>query len=117
MKKILIIEDELLLCWSLKQKLESMGFKVETAQTGEKGIDFLKNERFDALLTDIRLPDINGISLVKIAKGITPNIQTFVMSAYSEEKQKISSEMLNIVNFFDKPFDLEEIGQQISRNI
>ncbi len=117
MKKILVVEDEILLCWSLKQKLEMLGFQVVTAQTGENGINLLKNERFDAVLTDVRLPDINGLSLITIAKKLIPDIQTFVMSAYSEEKQKISSEKNHIVQFFDKPFDLDEISNQILRSV
>lgn len=117
MKKILVIDDEILLCWSLKQKLETLGFKVVTADTGEKALNLLKNERFDAVLTDIRLPDINGIALVSIAKSLIPNIQTFVMSAYSEEKQKLLPDKQNIVKFFDKPFDLEEISNQILKYI
>lgn len=116
-KKILVVDDEILLCWSLKKKLEKLGFAVATADSGEKAVEILKKQKFDALITDLRLPGIDGFSLAKSAINLSPDIKMFMISAFGDEEAKRRSETNNIKRFFDKPFDLDEFSKLVARDV
>jgi DNA-binding NtrC family response regulator len=113
-KKILVVDDEILVCWSLKKKLEMLGFKVATANSGETAIEILKQQKFDALVTDLHLPGVDGFFVGKTAKTLTPDIKVFMVSAFGDEDSRSKSEKNNFRKFFDKPFDIEEMTSIIA---
>lgn len=68
MKKILIIEDEIILSEVLEKKLKMAGYKAETAVNGEEGLAKIRAEKFDLVLLDILMPKMNGFELMRILK-------------------------------------------------
>ncbi len=82
MINILIIDDEPDLRSLLARLLSLEGYKVDTAGTGEEGLRLLKKEDYQVAITDVRLPDINGLNLISEIKGINPAIEIIVLTAY-----------------------------------
>lgn len=79
---ILLIDDEPNLRDLYSRILSLDGFKVNTASTGNEGIELLKKTNYAVLITDVKLPDVNGIDLIKTAKEITPDIEVIAITAY-----------------------------------
>jgi DNA-binding NtrC family response regulator len=116
-KKILVVDDEILLCWSLRKKLENLGFEVSTVTDGEKAVEILKQNKFDAVVTDLRLPGVDGFYVGNTAKNIVPDVKLFMISAFGDDEAKLKSKQNNFLEFFDKPFDLEEVSNLIASDI
>jgi CheY-like chemotaxis protein len=115
-KTILIIEDEIELVDLLKIRLESNGYKVETAFNGKDGLEKIKALKPDLVLLDIRLPEMNGYEVCKLAKGDyeTCFIPIIIFTAYIKEKERDAKES-GADSFITKPFEPEELMKEIAR--
>jgi DNA-binding NtrC family response regulator len=81
--KILVVDDEVPIRDILKKGLSQMGgFSVEVAQNGQEAIGKIEQDIFDLVLTDMRMPEMDGIELLKIIKGTRPEIMVILMTAY-----------------------------------
>jgi len=81
--KILVVDDEAPIRDILKKGLSQMGgFSVEVAQNGQESIGKIGQDIFDLVLTDIRMPEMDGIELFNIIKGTRPEIMVILMTAY-----------------------------------
>ncbi len=118
--KVLIVDDERLLLWSLERLLTKHGISVVTVQSGEDALAFLSEESFDWLVTDLRLPGISGQDILRFAKKKQPDIRTIIMSAFGSVQSRADLERIGIDLYLDKPFNLdfllETIGGPDSEN-
>ena len=107
--KILIVDDEELLREVLSETFAMYGAIVDSAGSGNQAFEKVKENRYDVVITDIRMPDGDGISLLKnINKLDKPHPKLFVSSAYSDlTPEKIRD--LGILKVFVKPFDLSDL--------
>ncbi len=108
-EKILIIDDEKVLCRSLKMDFEEDGFMVKVRHTGEQGLDLL--QKFDpaAILLDLRLPGINGIEVLKKIRKKDADTAVIIMTAFGDTKLTVEAVKCGAFHFINKPFDLEEL--------
>lgn len=109
MKKILIIDDDVDICTLLKRFLERKGYEVTTSFKGEEGIQQFTKEEFDVVLTDFRLPDMDGIDVLKSIKNLKPNIPVIVITGYSDVGQAVKVIRLGAFEYVTKPIFPEEI--------
>jgi len=110
--KILIIEDERELLDNLESYLGSFGdeFEVITAPTGEEGIAALEDRSdFDLLLTDVRLPGMDGIDVVRRTVEGWPDVKIVVMTAYGSRELRSTAETEGALRFVEKPIDLDSL--------
>ena len=115
-KKILIIEDEEILRELLKRKLEEVGYRVLTASDGKSGLDLIRKERPNLILSDIVLPNINGFEIMKIVKGDKElkNIPIVVISNSGMQEDIKKSFELGAKDYITKvKFDPWEIVEKI----
>jgi DNA-binding NtrC family response regulator len=114
-KKILLVEDELIIRDSLAALLGLHGYEVTSAETLGEARD-LHPVAFDVLVIDIRLPDGSGLELIKEFGAVTPSI---VMTAYSSENLAIEAFRDGAVDFLKKPFDqyylLEKVALMVAK--
>ncbi len=91
MYHILVVEDELSMIMGLRDNLEFEGYKVDIAQDGAKGYDYIKNNEYDLVLLDVMLPSISGFDICKKVRseGITTPIM--LLTAKGEEIEALSS--------------------------
>ena len=107
--KVLIAEDEESLRWVLKNALEDEGYWVQTAATGEAAREYLGGIRFDVTLMDIKLPDVDGLTLLKETKEAGIDTAMILMTAQSTMRNAIEAMKNGAYDYVTKPFDLEEI--------
>ena len=107
--KVLIVEDEQLVSWSLSQALSRAGFDIITVNNGEMAIEKLKTGHFDLVITDFELPKINGFAVASEVKLYSPTVPVILTSAISANDSRMPNHQENIDFFIEKPYDLNEV--------
>jgi len=108
MAKILVVEDEINIRESIFAFL-SEKFDVTTVENAEKAIDLFKNQYFDLLISDVRLPGMNGIDLVKRFKELFPDSPIIVITAFFSLQSAIDAMKSGANEYIPKPFSLDEL--------
>lgn len=81
MARILLVEDDDLVCRSLRMTLEAYGHAVESFADGRKAVELLRQQGgFDVVITDILMPDMDGLELIRAVRGLAPDIRVIAMS-------------------------------------
>ncbi|RLC28833.1 MAG: sigma-54-dependent Fis family transcriptional regulator, partial [Deltaproteobacteria bacterium] len=83
-ERILIVDDEKVLCRSLKMDFEDDGYMVEIADTGEQALEYISDCDPAVVLLDLRLPGINGIDVLKKITAYNPDISVIIMTAFGD---------------------------------
>jgi DNA-binding NtrC family response regulator len=108
--KILVIDDEPDIVELTRLNLESEGFDVATAETGTEALKSIKEgEQYEILLTDLRLPDIDGIELVQRLKEIAPDSEIIVVTGYGSTEKAIEATKAGAFYFLEKPVEFDEL--------
>jgi len=107
--KVLIVDDELMICKSLKAGLSDMGYIVATAQNKEEALMQVRTLKPNLVLTDMRLGNENGIDLIDDIKKLDSDIEVIVMTAYSDIASAVLAIKKGAFDYINKPFELEEI--------
>lgn len=108
-KTILIIDDDVDICMLLKRFFERNEFNVRIAFKGLEGLDILKNEKIDLVLTDFRLPDKDGLEMIVSIKDINDEVPIIVITGYSDVNQAVKVIRLGAYEYVTKPIYPEEI--------
>ena len=108
-EKILIVEDEHSMNEVLRILLESEGFEVTSAFDGAEGIDYLKKEIYDLVITDLRMPEVDGFQVLKTAKELFPDTVVIMITAYGTNERVIEAMKAGAYDFIHKPFQVDEI--------
>ncbi len=106
--RILIVDDEKLIRWSLRQRLEAAGYEVLEAEDGAEGLERCR-ENVDLVILDFRLPDTDGISLIPRIKQLDPDIVVILLTAYASVPSAIQAIKLGAYHYVNKPVELEEM--------
>ncbi len=114
-KRVLIVDDEETLTWSMAKSLSKDRDKYEViiANNGKEAINLLKKNKIDLVITDIRMPDINGLDLlVKIRKEY-PEIKVIIMTAYGSSDVQKEANRRGSIYYVEKPFEISDIRKII----
>ena len=103
--KILIVDDDQMMCEMLEDDLKRHGFHPTSYLSAEKALDALKTESFDVLLTDMNLPDMNGIELCERVATNRPDIPVIVITAFGSMETAIAAIRAGAYDFVTKPID------------
>jgi DNA-binding NtrC family response regulator len=115
METILVVEDKESMAAMLKETLEAEGYKVIPARDAAKGIKYLKDGRIDLVLTDLKLPDKNGIDVLKASKEENNLTPVIVMTAFGSVEAAVSAMKEGAFDFITKPFDTDHLIILIKR--
>ncbi|GAB4532554.1 MAG: response regulator [Anaerolineae bacterium] len=109
--RILIVDDEPTLVFFLRRGLSEAGlnYEVEGVSSGEEALGKLAFEEYGVLITDLKMPGINGLSLAEAARALHPNIGIILMTAYGSREVEAEVEQLMIDGYLTKPFQLETL--------
>lgn len=110
---ILIVEDEESMREALRDWLTEGGYKVETAKDGEDGLKIISAHDIALVLLDLRLPGKDGISVLKEAKTIRPQLKVIIITAYPSSQTKVAALKEGAVDYLPKPFDLNALDKLI----
>lgn len=107
--KILIVDDEKLMRVSLEDKLVKEGYAVTCLSNATEGLKVLQSTNFDAVITDVRLPKIDGIEFLKEIKKLSPDTIVIIMTAYGSIENAVLAMKEGAYDYVTKPFSLEEL--------
>jgi DNA-binding response OmpR family regulator len=108
-RRILIVEDERKIADTLKMGLEENAFEVEVAYDGKIGRQILSNRRFDLVILDINLPEINGFSLCQSIRHMSPDTIIIMLTSMSSLDNKIEGYNAGADDYMIKPFEFREL--------
>ena len=100
--RVLIVDDERSMRELLSIVLRRDGYEVLTAEDGAAAVELLKKQRFDILITDIRMPQMNGVDLLREAKRIDPDIISIVMTAFASTDTAVEALRLGAADYVNK---------------
>ncbi|EOZ93637.1 rteB, two-component system response regulator [Indibacter alkaliphilus LW1] len=117
MAKILVIDDNLDICNLLKRFLTKKGHDVETTLSGETGLEMVKKEKFDLILCDFKLRDIEGPDILQAVKEISPDTKLAIITGYSDVRVAVEVMKKGAFDYVVKPLIPDEILSLIDRAI
>ncbi|MBF0544193.1 MAG: sigma-54-dependent Fis family transcriptional regulator [Candidatus Riflebacteria bacterium] len=115
--KILVIDDEHSVRWAFEKALQKVGYQVALAETGTKGLALFFSIKPDLTLLDIRMPEMDGLTVLKSIRERDPNAQVIVMTAYSDMDTTVTAMKLGAYDFLSKPFNIEDCLALIARGL
>jgi Response regulator containing CheY-like receiver, AAA-type ATPase, and DNA-binding domains len=104
---ILIVDDEPAVATTLADILETKGFKVYAAFSGAEALEIMGAHLIDILLTDVRMPDMNGVTLYRLARKKYPQVVTYLMTAYAADDLIQQGMKEGIKTVLTKPLDID----------
>lgn len=113
MAKILLVDDDTTFCLMLKTWLGKKGFDVEEVFSCEEALIRIRAKKFDVILTDLRLPDKDGIHLLKTVKAEMPDVPVILMTGYADIQTAVLAIKLGAFDYVSKPVIPEEILKKI----
>lgn len=113
MKRILIIDDDPSTTESIGSYLKDIGYEVATASDGLEGLEMVKKFDPDLVISDIRMPKLNGLELYSILKGMKFSKPIILISSYNYAET--SQEKLKITAYIEKPINIFELNDFIKR--
>jgi two-component system, NtrC family, response regulator AtoC len=114
---ILVVDDELSIRTVLRAQLQKIGFQVKVAANGLQALEMLREWPFSLVLTDLRMPKMDGISLLKECKSRYPTIPIIVLTAHGTVNNAVEAMKLGAFDFLNKPFDKNELHILIQKAI
>lgn len=113
--KILIVEDEMRLAQLLKEAIADYFYSVVIAKDGEEGLRKFKQNKPDIVITDIMMPNCDGLEMTKEIKLLDEYIPIIVLSAHSDRDKLLKAIDIGISKYFIKPFDPDEVLEHINK--
>jgi DNA-binding NtrC family response regulator len=108
-RRVMVVEDDEIFLRPLRRTLEVAGFEVVAVSSGEEAVDTLKAEDVDVVLTDKRLPGMDGVELVRRVKADHPDLAVVMMTAYGTIESAVEAMRLGAANYLVKPCDSAEL--------
>ncbi|HOP47052.1 MAG TPA: response regulator [Desulfobacteraceae bacterium] len=107
-KKILVVDDEKGIRFLLLDFLSSEGFDVRVAKDGQESLEILERSNFDLVITDINMPGMDGISMLKTMKKAGRKEKVILMSASPFDEKNLEPEIPSVAKHLHKPFKLDD---------
>ncbi|MGD9157361.1 MAG: sigma-54 dependent transcriptional regulator [Desulfobacteraceae bacterium] len=109
MLRILVIDDEQIIAKSCERSLTEEGYDVRIAFSGNDGMNMIKSESFDLVITDIKMPGISGMDILEYIKENRPEILVILVTGYSTIEDAVRSIKMGAFDYIPKPFNPDEL--------
>ena len=114
-KKVLVVDDDSLMKDFLKEALGRSDYSVDSASTGEEALEKIKDKDYDLILSDIRMPSMSGMEVLKATKQHLPSAKVVMMTAYGTVENAVEAMKLGAFDYVMKPFSADEIELVLGR--
>ena len=115
-KSILLVDDEKTILTSIGWVLEKNNFEVTTAADGQQAIDLLRANRYDLVITDLMMPKVDGIAVLKQAKNISPDIGVIILTGYGDIRSAVETLTMGADDYLQKPCDFDDLLSKTKRS-
>ncbi len=112
---MLVVDDEPSVTYLIARRLEEDGLECERAESAKDALEQLKRRKFDVVITDIRMPGMSGIKLLKRIKDMDSETQVIVMTGHSEVQFAVEAIRSDVDDYLLKPFELEQLSHAVGR--
>ena len=109
--RVLVVDDEPIVCRSCQKILSEEGYEVSAAFTGQEGLKKVRQEHFDVMITDMKIPDISGMDILECIRGEQPGMPVVMITGYASVDTAIQATKLGAFDYIPKPFSPEEISE------
>ena len=115
--KVLVIDDEIVICRACRMILSDEGCLVQEQATGKGGLQALEKGDFDVVLLDLKLPDMDGMDILKSLHAGKPDVAVIVMTGYSTVSIAVEAMKSGAADYLSKPFTDEELLKLVSKTL
>ena len=115
--RILVVDDEMIVCESCKRILEEEGYEVETALSGKEAFDKMKVSPFDIVITDLKMPGIDGMEVLKTFRKEYPDLIIIMITGFSTVETAVEAMKLGAFDYIPKPFTPDEVSIVVKKAI
>ena len=114
-RKILVVDDEPVVAKSCRRILSEAGHEVQVAQSGREGLRQALCQHFDLVVTDLRMPDLDGMDLVQAVRRDRPRTAIIIITGYGTIPSAVAATRLGVADYVEKPFTPEEILEAVNK--
>lgn len=114
---VLVVDDEGAIRYSVSKTLQRVGYTVSEAASGEDALEAMKKDRYDVVLTDIRMPGLTGVELLKRIKEVAPDAIVILMTGYASLGTAVEALRLGAHDYLIKPSSSQDIRQSVARGV
>jgi len=115
--KVLVVDDEPVVTKGCRRILGDAGYEVDTAATGQEGLSRAVAGDFDLVMTDLRLPDLSGMELVRALRAKRPETAIVIITGYGSVSNAVEAIRLGVSDYIEKPFTPEQITEAVGRAV
>lgn len=114
---VLVVDDEGAIRYSVSKTLQRVGYNVNEAASGEEALETMAKQHYDVILTDIRMPGLSGVELLKRIKEQAPDAIVILMTGYASLSTAVEALRLGAHDYLIKPSSSQDIRQSVARGI
>ncbi len=115
MNRVLVVDDEKLIRWSIRKRLSREGYSCDEAEDGKTGVFLLQRGEYDLVLLDMKLPDIDGMELLRQFRDKYPDMPVIVITAFSSVSSAVEAMREGARDYIAKPFDMDALAFTVRR--
>ncbi|MCJ7547097.1 MAG: sigma-54 dependent transcriptional regulator [Deltaproteobacteria bacterium] len=116
-QKILVVDDEKSMCDFLEIMLNKEGYEVTSATSGEKALELLDNNLYSMVLTDVKMPGVDGFEVLRKTKEVSPDTVVLMITAYGSPEGAVTAIKEGAYDYITKPFRVEEVKLTIKKSL
>jgi two-component system response regulator AtoC len=117
MQRVLVIDDDASLRYTLEAVLSDAGFAVETAESGEAGLAAFETRGADVVLTDLAMPEMDGMQVLERFRALDPSVPVLMLTAHGSERLAVAAMKAGASDYLPKPFDPDELTLTVRRSV
>jgi two-component system response regulator PilR (NtrC family) len=116
-QKILVVDDEKSMCDFLEIMLNKEGYEVASTTSGEKALELLDNNLYSMVLTDVKMPGVDGFEVLRKTKEVSPDTVVIMITAYGSPEGAVTAIKEGAYDYITKPFRVEEVKLTIKKSL
>ena len=116
-QNILVVDDEKSMCEFLEIMLKKDGYEVTSTTSGDKALELLDNNLYSMVLTDVRMPGVNGFEVLRKTKEVSPDTVVIMITAYGSPEGAVTAIKEGAYDYITKPFRVEEVKLTIKKSL
>lgn len=115
--RILVVDDEPKICNLIEELFKLEGYQIDTSFSGAEALQMMKRYNYQMLLTDLKMPGIDGLKLIQKAKELNPDIRTIMITGYITVETAVQSLRHGVDDYIKKPFNILELKKVVKRTL
>jgi DNA-binding NtrC family response regulator len=114
-KKIIVVDDEKIICNTAKKILEKEGYEVDTFTNSVLALDAIRKNQYDLIITDLMMEEVSGMDILREVNLRSPQTKVIMLTAYATLEATIEAIREQIYDFFPKPVKIEDLKRSVKR--